>query len=80
MCEPPGPKTSGKGKADNKKITGKETAISNTGKTSKKGHKMEPSSGKSTKNGHKREASQGTLDGMVTRKKRRDNADIADDT
>jgi cryptochrome len=78
--EPPSPKTSGKGKADNKKITGNETAISSTGKTSKKGHKMEPSSGKSTKNGHKREASQGTLDGMVTRKKRRDNVDIADDT
>ncbi|KAG9201693.1 hypothetical protein G6514_005502 [Epicoccum nigrum] len=79
-CEPPSPKTSAKGEADNKKITGNETAISSTGKTSKKGHKMEPSSGKGTKNGHKREASQGTLDGMVTRKKRRDNADIADDT
>lgn len=78
--EPPSPKTSRKGKADNKKITGNETAISNTGKTSKAGHKMEPSSTKSTKAGHKREASQGTLDQMVTRKKKKDNSDIADHT
>ena len=79
--EPPSPKTSKKGKADNKKLTGKETAIDNTGETSKKGHKMEPSdSKKSTKAGHKREASQGTLDKMVTRKKKKDNSDIADHT
>lgn len=79
--EPPSPKTSKKGKADNKKITGNETAISNTGKTSKAAHKMEPSSTKkTTKAGHKREASQGTLDGMVTRKKKKDNSDIADYT
>lgn len=79
--EPPRPKTSKRGKADNKKMTGKETAIDNTGETSKKGHKMEPSdSKKSTKAGHKREASQGTLDKMVTRKKKKDNSDIADHT
>lgn len=79
--EPPSPKTSRKGIADNKKLTGNETAISNTGNTSKAGHKMEPSStGKTTKAGHKREASQGTLDGIVTRKKKKDNSDIADNT
>ena len=79
--EPPSPKTSKKGKADNKAITGNETSISNTGKTSKAGHKMEPSeTKKSTKVGHKREAIQGTLDKMITRKKKRDNSDIADYT
>ena len=48
VVEPPSPKTSRKGKADNKKITGNETKISNIGKTSKAGHKMEPTKTKST--------------------------------
>lgn len=81
--EPPSPKTSRRGKADNKEITGDDTAIDNTGSKTKKGLKMEPTdttASKTTKAGHKREASQGTLDKMVTRKKKKDNSDIADHT
>ena len=81
MPEPQSPKPSKKGIIENNKISEYATEISKIGKTSKAGYRKDPVDSKRTTEGRrKREANQGTLDGMVSRKKRKDNSDIADHT